>query len=116
MEQSSALLLSDSVVNNLPTGRIDSSPLASHTAACGKVHGSPVTATLSPTEASSRRTSQRTNSLLGVQILSTGSYVPDCIVSNEEMQAQCGVDPDWIVQRTGIHERRYCRPDQATSD
>ncbi|MDB5334905.1 MAG: fabH 4 [Planctomycetaceae bacterium] len=119
MEHSSAALLSDSVVDN-STGRIELSPLAHptvpHTAACGKVHGSPVTATLSPTEAPSRRTSQRTNSLLGVQILSTGSYVPDVVVTNQQMQAQCGVDPDWIVQRTGIHERRYCRPEQATSD
>ena len=120
MEHSSAVLLSDSVVNpsgDSPTGRIESSPLEkSQTAASGKGPGSPVTATLSAPAASSRRTSQRTNSLLGVQILSTGSYVPDHIVTNEEMQARCGVDPDWIVQRTGIHQRRYCSPDQATSD
>lgn len=115
MEHSPAVLLADADVN-CSAGRSDSSPLVSNSAGSGKVNGSAVTATLSPTEAPSRRSSQRTNSLLGVQILSTGSYVPDCVVTNEDMQARCGVDPNWIVQRTGIHQRRYCRPEQATSD
>lgn len=115
MEHSPAVLLSDADVN-CSVGRIDSSPLVPNSAGSGKVNGSVVTATLLPTEAPGRRSSQRTNSLLGVQILSTGSYVPDCIVTNEDMQARCGVDPNWIVQRTGIHQRRYCRPEQATSD
>jgi 3-oxoacyl-[acyl-carrier-protein] synthase-3 len=93
-----------------------SPPLRTTASLVGKGNGPNVSATLLPTEAASRRTSQRTNSLLGVQILATGSYVPDRVVSNEELRHQCGVDPDWIVQRTGIHERRYCRPEQATSD
>ena len=97
------------------TRQFETSPLVHQTAASGKV-SSAVSATLIPTEATSRRTSQRTNSLLGVQILSTGSYVPDRIVTNEDLRAQCGVDPEWIIQRTGIHQRRYCRPEQATSD
>jgi len=52
---------------------------------------------------------------LEVQILSTGSYVPERIVSNEDL-AILGCDSDWIVRRTGILERRYARDDQATSD
>lgn len=116
MEHSPAVLLSDSDTST-SSGRIDSSSAVLTSATSGKVNGSPVTATLSsPPETSSRRSSKRTNSLLGVQILSTGSFVPDWVVTNEEMQARCGVDPDWIIQRTGIHQRRYCRPDQATSD
>lgn len=55
-------------------------------------------------------------SLLGVQILATGSYVPENVVTNAHLQARLGFDPDWIVQRTGIQERRFCSPDQATSD
>lgn len=62
------------------------------------------------------RTSRRINSLTGVQILSVGSYVPDQVVTNEDLQRQYGFDPEWIVQRTGIQARRHCLPGQATSD
>lgn len=59
---------------------------------------------------------RRTRSLLGVQIVGTGSYVPDNIVTNADLQAQFGYDPAWIEQRTGITSRRYALPEQATSD
>lgn len=55
-------------------------------------------------------------SLTGVQVLGTGSYVPETIVTNEDLQKRLGFDPDWIVQRTGIRERRVAAPGQATSD
>ena len=58
----------------------------------------------------------RTRTLCGVQIIGTGSYVPDRIVTNEELAATHGFDPAWIVQRTGIRERRFAAADQATSD
>lgn len=54
--------------------------------------------------------------LTGVRIIGTGSYVPDAIVRNEDLQASLGCDPEWIVQRTGIVERRHAPPDMATSD
>ena len=54
-------------------------------------------------------------SLTGVQILATGGHVPECVVRNEDLAAQ-GYDADWIVQRTGIRERRRASGDQATSD
>jgi len=54
--------------------------------------------------------------LMGVQILSTGSYVPDIVVRNEDLQTRLGFDPAWIVQRTGIRERRFAPPEMATSD
>ena len=57
-----------------------------------------------------------TQSLLGIQILGTGSYLPEQVVSNRDLQATHGFDPDWIVNRTGIHERRFALPHQATSD
>ncbi|MEE3366338.1 MAG: beta-ketoacyl-ACP synthase 3, partial [Planctomycetota bacterium] len=60
--------------------------------------------------------SQRTNSLLGIQIVASGSYVPDQVVTNEDLQAERGFDPDWISQRTGILERRHAPEGQATSD
>lgn len=60
--------------------------------------------------------SDRTNSLLGVQIISCGSYVPDQVISNEKLRDERGFDPDWIKQRTGILARRHAPPNVATSD
>jgi 3-oxoacyl-[acyl-carrier-protein] synthase III len=60
--------------------------------------------------------SRRTCSLLGVQILATGSYVPDRVVTNHELEEDYGFEPGWIEQRTGILQRRHAAPDQATSD
>lgn len=57
----------------------------------------------------------RLGSLLGVQILGLGSSVPDQVVTNAEL-AQRGFDPDWIVQRTGVLERRHAPPEVQTSD
>lgn len=54
--------------------------------------------------------------LLGVQIAAVGANVPERIVTNAELQQTCGVDPEWIVQRTGIRERRHAPPGEATSD
>jgi len=57
-----------------------------------------------------------TRSLLGVQILSSGSYVPERVVTNQDLRETHGFDPEWIVNRTGIYERRFALPHQATSD
>jgi 3-oxoacyl-[acyl-carrier-protein] synthase-3 len=53
--------------------------------------------------------------LTGVQIIGTGSYVPDNVVTNEDL-ASLGCDAEWIVQRTGIRERRHAPPEISTSD
>jgi 3-oxoacyl-[acyl-carrier-protein] synthase-3 len=58
----------------------------------------------------------RTRSLTGVQILGTGRYLPDNVVTNDDLKISHGFDPEWIVNRTGIHERRFALPHQATSD
>jgi len=55
-------------------------------------------------------------SLLGVQILGSGSYLPELVVSNQDLRDSHGFDPEWIVNRTGIYERRFALPHQATSD
>lgn len=57
----------------------------------------------------------RMGRLTGIEIAATGSYVPETIVANEDL-AELGCDSDWIVQRTGIRERRRAAPAQATSD
>ncbi len=53
--------------------------------------------------------------LPGVRVISTGSYVPENIIRNEDL-ASLGYDADWIIQRTGIRERRHAPPEMATSD
>jgi 3-oxoacyl-[acyl-carrier-protein] synthase-3 len=53
---------------------------------------------------------------MGVQILASGRYVPETVVTNHDLLETHGFDPDWIVNRTGIHERRFAPPHQATSD
>ncbi|MAT69537.1 MAG: 3-oxoacyl-ACP synthase [Planctomycetaceae bacterium] len=53
--------------------------------------------------------------LTGVQILGTGSFVPDRIVTNDDL-ADLGCDSDWIVKRTGIRARRHAPPGMCTSD
>ena len=58
----------------------------------------------------------RTRTLTGVQILGTGSYLPDNVITNFDLRETHGFDPEWIVNRTGIHERRFALPHQATSD
>jgi len=53
--------------------------------------------------------------LTGAQILATGSYVPENVVSNDDLRG-LGCDAEWIVQRTGIQERRHAGKDQTTVD
>ncbi len=53
---------------------------------------------------------------MGVQILGSGRYLPELVVTNHDLQESHGFDPEWIVNRTGIHERRFAPPHQATSD
>ena len=53
--------------------------------------------------------------LMGIQFLSTGSYLPPRVVTNDELAARLGFDADWIFQRSGILERRHAAPEMATS-
>ena len=57
----------------------------------------------------------RMGKVAGVRVAATGSYVPEQIVTNEDLAA-LGCDSEWIVRRTGIRERRRAAEDQATSD
>ena len=51
-----------------------------------------------------------------VGILGVGSYVPDTIVTNEDLKKYMDTSDEWIRERTGIRERRFASPEQATSD
>jgi 3-oxoacyl-[acyl-carrier-protein] synthase-3 len=52
-----------------------------------------------------------------VRILGTGSYVPPKVLSNLDLQ-KMGLDTtdEWIVQRTGVSERRIAEPDITAAD
>ena len=65
--------------------------------------------------ASGTKPEPRIQSLTGVQILAVGACAPPLVVRNEDL-AELGYDADWILQRTGIQERRRAAPEQATSD
>ncbi|MEX2104616.1 MAG: beta-ketoacyl-ACP synthase III, partial [Bacilli bacterium] len=51
-----------------------------------------------------------------VGILGTGSYVPDRILTNADLEKMVDTNDEWIVSRTGIRERRIAADDQASSD
>ena len=51
------------------------------------------------------------------QIIATGSYVPERIVTNAEVDALLGADTsDWLLANVGIRERRWMSAEQVTSD
>jgi 3-oxoacyl-[acyl-carrier-protein] synthase-3 len=50
-------------------------------------------------------------------ILATGSYVPERVVTNAEVDALLGASTDqWLLDNVGIRERRWMAPEQTTSD
>jgi 3-oxoacyl-[acyl-carrier-protein] synthase-3 len=48
--------------------------------------------------------------------LGCGSYLPRRVLTNEELARTVDTSDEWIVQRTGIHERRIAAPGELTSD
>ncbi len=51
-----------------------------------------------------------------VEIVGTGAYVPPNVVSNADFAARMDTSDEWIVQRTGIRERRIVDPGKGTLD
>lgn len=49
-------------------------------------------------------------------ITGTGSYVPEKIMTNDDLAKIVETSDEWITTRSGIKERRIAAPDQATSD
>ena len=50
------------------------------------------------------------------RISGTGSYLPDRVVTNDDLAKIVDTNDDWIVSRTGIRERHYAADDQDASD
>jgi 3-oxoacyl-[acyl-carrier-protein] synthase III len=49
-------------------------------------------------------------------IIGSGCYLPSRVVTNAELALRVDTSDDWIVQRTGIHERRIAADGECTSD
>ncbi len=51
-----------------------------------------------------------------VEIVSTGRYLPDNVVTNRDLEAMVDTSDEWIVARTGIRERRIAPPEMTAAD
>lgn len=50
------------------------------------------------------------------KITAIGTYVPQRVLSNADLERMVDTSNEWIVQRTGMHERRIAAPDEFVSD
>jgi len=51
-----------------------------------------------------------------VSITGIGSKAPERVMTNDELALMVDTSDEWIMERTGIHERRVAGPDEALSD
>lgn len=51
-----------------------------------------------------------------VSIIGTGSYIPDKVLTNKDLESIVDTTDEWIYSRTGMRERHIARDDQASSD
>lgn len=53
---------------------------------------------------------------LTARIIGLGSYLPKRILTNQELEQMVETSDEWIVSRTGMHERRIAASDEFPSD
>lgn len=56
------------------------------------------------------------SNLLPASILATGSYLPQRLLTNADLEKMVDTTDEWILARTGIRERHIAAADEATSD
>jgi 3-oxoacyl-[acyl-carrier-protein] synthase-3 len=49
-------------------------------------------------------------------ILSFGRYLPEQMLDNQTLAGTLGCDPEWILQSSGIEQRRIAAPDESVAD
>ncbi len=54
--------------------------------------------------------------MIHARITGTGSYAPKKIITNHDLEKLVNTSDEWIIERTGIKERRIADKDQSTSD
>ncbi|HXP95947.1 MAG TPA: beta-ketoacyl-ACP synthase III [Telmatospirillum sp.] len=50
------------------------------------------------------------------RIVGVGAYLPERVLTNEEISKKVDTTDAWIVERSGIHQRHIADPEQSTSD
>jgi 3-oxoacyl-[acyl-carrier-protein] synthase-3 len=50
------------------------------------------------------------------RITGTGAYLPEKILTNQDLEQMVDTSDEWIVSRTGMKERRLAGPDEFTSE
>lgn len=53
---------------------------------------------------------------MSIRIIGTGSYVPERILTNQDLEKMVETNDEWIVERTGISQRHIAREDETTCD
>lgn len=53
---------------------------------------------------------------MSIRIIGTGSYIPEKILTNHDLEKMVDTTDDWITTRTGIRERHIAAPGDFTSD
>ena len=61
------------------------------------------------------RTIKKQKIMYASKILSVGYYVPDNVVTNNDLAEVMDTSDAWIIERTGIHERRHIKPGDGNS-
>ncbi len=51
-----------------------------------------------------------------ISITGLGAYVPERVLTNDELSTIVDTTDEWIMERTGIRERRIAAPEQALTD
>jgi 3-oxoacyl-[acyl-carrier-protein] synthase-3 len=51
-----------------------------------------------------------------ISITGLGSYVPERVLTNDELSTIVDTSDEWIMERTGIRERRIAAPEEALTD
>lgn len=54
--------------------------------------------------------------MIRTEFISTGMYVPERVVTNQELETYMDTSDEWIRQRSGIEERRWAAEDEGGSD
>jgi 3-oxoacyl-[acyl-carrier-protein] synthase-3 len=51
-----------------------------------------------------------------IKIVATGSYLPEKVLTNNDLEKMVDTSDEWITERTGIKERRIAAEGESTSD
>ncbi len=71
---------------------------------------------MAKTDKKTKKTSKANEKKRKIKIIGTGSYTPEKVLTNADLEKMVDTSDEWIVTRTGIKERRIAPDDQATSD